>query len=679
MRCTRRSRAPAGARRPRAAVIVEHTSINPNKAAHIGHLRNAVLGDTFVRAAAQPRRTRRRPELHRRHRRPGGRRGGGLPAPREEDARRRRSASPGSASTTTAGTSTRSVGEFYAADPETKKLQARDAARDRGGRQRHGARWPSTSPPRIVDCHLATMVRLGIRYDLLPHESDILRLHFWDRAFELLKEIGRASASRPRARTRLLGADDGRGATARRSTRTRSSSARTAPSPTPARTSPTSSGSSARSTATSATAATARSPTASCSGRRPAARASRARRAFGHARRGLQRDRRRPVLPAARGEGGRARRSATRRAPRPATTSPTRRWCSPPPPRARSATTSQEDETRSRSRAARGSGVKADDLIDALDRQGARRDRRRATPSAIRRTRPRPTATAVAIGALRYFLLRFGRTQDHHLRHGGGARLHRRDRALRAERRGARAQHLRQARRRRATPRDALVAPAARARPRRAPAGEEGDEVWSLLLLMARSEEVVEQAVAAEDVALLAKHAFAVAQAFHSYYQKPQLLACSTPRARTRRAFRALVVDAFVRQMASCPTCSASRSRSGCDARPLDRHHARLRPTDRGDLPAARRLRRARSRRPAGCRSCCAPQRPEDAAAAARPAGRAAALRRHRRGPALYGRAPHPTLVEGAAAGATISSWRSPARPSRATCRSSLSVGAIRC
>ena len=28
---------------------MEHTSINPNKAAHIGHLRNAVLGDTFVR------------------------------------------------------------------------------------------------------------------------------------------------------------------------------------------------------------------------------------------------------------------------------------------------------------------------------------------------------------------------------------------------------------------------------------------------------------------------------------------------------------------------------------------------------------------------------------------------------------------------------------------------------
>jgi len=30
-------------------VLVEHTSINPNKAAHVGHLRNAILGDTFVR------------------------------------------------------------------------------------------------------------------------------------------------------------------------------------------------------------------------------------------------------------------------------------------------------------------------------------------------------------------------------------------------------------------------------------------------------------------------------------------------------------------------------------------------------------------------------------------------------------------------------------------------------
>jgi arginyl-tRNA synthetase len=79
-------------------------------------------------------------------------------------------------------------------------------------------------------------------------------------------------------------------------------------------------------------------------------------------------------------------------------------------------------------------------------------------------------------------------------------------------------------------------------------AGEEGDEVWALLLLMARSEEAVDQAVRSEEVATLAKHAFAVAQAFHSYYQKP---AHSVLRAESdeRRAFRALVVDCFLRQM----------------------------------------------------------------------------------------------------------------------------------
>ena len=41
---------------------------------------------------------------------------------------------------------------------------------------------------RIAACHLETMERMGVRYDLLPWEGDILRLHFWDMAFELLKE-----------------------------------------------------------------------------------------------------------------------------------------------------------------------------------------------------------------------------------------------------------------------------------------------------------------------------------------------------------------------------------------------------------------------------------------------------------------------------------------------------------
>jgi arginyl-tRNA synthetase len=78
--------------------------------------------------------------------------------------------------------------------------------------------------------------------------------------------------------------------------------------------------------------------------------------------------------------------------------------------------------------------------------------------------------------------------------------------------------------------------------------GEEGDEVWSLLFLMARTEEIVEQTVRSEEPALLARHAFTVAQAFHSYYQKPRysVLHAATD---DLRAFRVMVVDAFVRQM----------------------------------------------------------------------------------------------------------------------------------
>jgi len=42
--------------------------------------------------------------------------------------------------------------------------------------------------PAVVRCHLRTMERLGIEYDLLPRESEILHLKFWDAAFEHLKQ-----------------------------------------------------------------------------------------------------------------------------------------------------------------------------------------------------------------------------------------------------------------------------------------------------------------------------------------------------------------------------------------------------------------------------------------------------------------------------------------------------------
>ena len=173
----------------RARVIVEHTSINPNKAAHIGHLRNAVLGDTFVRVLRE-----RGHEvgvqnyiddtgvqvadvvvgfLHLEKKTIEEVRAL-IAAPRFDyycwDLYAR-------------------VGDFYAADPGNRKLQAATLHEiEKGGNPT--AELAALIAAAIVDRHLATMERLGIRYDLLAHESDILRLHFWDRAFTLLKESG---------------------------------------------------------------------------------------------------------------------------------------------------------------------------------------------------------------------------------------------------------------------------------------------------------------------------------------------------------------------------------------------------------------------------------------------------------------------------------------------------------
>ena len=96
--------------------------------------------------------------------------------------------------------------------------------------------------------------------------------------------------------------------------------------------------------------------------------------------------------------------------------------------------------------------------------------------------------------------------------------------------------------------------------------GEEGDEVWSLFVLMARSDEVAEQAVRAEEVALLAKHAFAVAQAFHSYYQKPRYSVLHAESGRPARLPRRWWWTRSCGTWKSSPASSASRSRSACDA-----------------------------------------------------------------------------------------------------------------
>ncbi len=63
--------------------------------------------------------------------------------------------------------------------------------------------------------------------------------------------------------------------------------------------------------------------------------------------------------------------------------------------------------------------------------------------------------------------------------------------------------------------------------------GEEGDELWGLVLEAARLDEVVEQVVRSLELSVIAKYAFGLAQAFNAFYHRQQILQRG---ARRRRA-----------------------------------------------------------------------------------------------------------------------------------------------
>jgi len=175
---------PAGGK-----VLVEHTSINPNKAAHIGHLRNSVLGDTFVRLLRFRGHV---VEIQNyidntgvqvadvivgfRHLE-----GKGL-----EDVRRL-IADPNIRFDYYCWDLYARVFQFYDSDESLRVLRGEtlQAVEEGHGDLAAMAELVSTA---IVRAHLETMLRIGVRYDLLVGESEILRLHFWKYAFELMRE-----------------------------------------------------------------------------------------------------------------------------------------------------------------------------------------------------------------------------------------------------------------------------------------------------------------------------------------------------------------------------------------------------------------------------------------------------------------------------------------------------------
>ena len=176
-------------------VIVEHTAINPNKAAHIGHLRNAVLGDTLVRALVF-RGT--QVEVQNYIDDTGVQVADVIVGFRELE-RRSLEEVRHLAETTRfdyyCWDLYSRVTEWYAGDKERLAIRAavlHDL--EHGGSVDHldndTASIAAVIVDRIVRAHLATMRRLNVGYDLLTFEGDILRLRFWAQAFDILKAQG---------------------------------------------------------------------------------------------------------------------------------------------------------------------------------------------------------------------------------------------------------------------------------------------------------------------------------------------------------------------------------------------------------------------------------------------------------------------------------------------------------
>src|SRR5262249_1926333 len=169
--------------------IVEHTAINPNKAAHVGHLRNAALGDTLVRVL----------------------RFCGMPVEVQnyiddmgvqvadvivgfkEIEQKSLDEVQQIADTTRfdyyCWDLYSRVTEWYDTDKTRLAVRAR-ALHDLEHGGNATAEMGAFIVDRIVRTHLKTMARLNIGYDLLTYEGDILRLKFWAQAFEILKAQG---------------------------------------------------------------------------------------------------------------------------------------------------------------------------------------------------------------------------------------------------------------------------------------------------------------------------------------------------------------------------------------------------------------------------------------------------------------------------------------------------------
>jgi arginyl-tRNA synthetase len=198
------AKAALGGSRPKPELdkmLVEHTSINPNKAAHIGHLRNAILGDTFVRLLSA---------------------GGhhvdvqnyidntgvqvadvvvgfmqveGIGSAAQMRTRLAEIEVSDQPFDYYCWDLYARISQWYEESPANKEQRLKTLHEIEHGEASDGNRSAAAEIANIISTavlkrHLETMERLDIRYDFLPRESEILSLHFWELAFQQLKDKG---------------------------------------------------------------------------------------------------------------------------------------------------------------------------------------------------------------------------------------------------------------------------------------------------------------------------------------------------------------------------------------------------------------------------------------------------------------------------------------------------------
>jgi len=170
-------------------VLVEHSSINPNKAAHIGHLRNAILGDTFVRLL---RFSDRQVDVQNYIDNTGVQVAdvvvGFLHLEKKSRTQIEKSATEPRFDYYCWDLYAR-VSQWYEESKENQKARLDTLHAIEAGNNETAAIADLISVA-VLRRHLQTMDRLDIEYDFLPRESEILHLHFWDAAFQKLKDAG---------------------------------------------------------------------------------------------------------------------------------------------------------------------------------------------------------------------------------------------------------------------------------------------------------------------------------------------------------------------------------------------------------------------------------------------------------------------------------------------------------